>query len=265
MREKTITRKRRKNKRRIQKYIFWLILIGVCIISICYIKSNLSSWLNSAISDTFTFTDNSYKNQCPPELLEMAEKNPETLEFVQNYSKNSKKHHDIDLSSEITEGKIPLFMQWDYRWGYEYYGDDVMALNGCGPTCLSMVICGLSGEAEWTPLKVAKMAEENGYYVSGSGSTWSLMSEGATRLGLTVHKIRFEEDEIIKTLKKGRPIICIMGPGDFTTTGHFIVLKGVDKDGKILVCDPFRISNSEKAWDVETIMEQTRELWAYSY
>ena len=31
----------------------------------------------------------------------------------------------------------------------------------------------------------------------------------------------YDEAHIIAELEKGRPIICIMGPGDFTTSGHF--------------------------------------------
>ena len=141
----------------------------------------------------------------------------------------------------------------------------MIAINGCGPICLSMVLCGLSGDVRWSPLEVAHMAQDEGYCVSGSGSSWSLMSEGAQKLGLKVHKIRFQEDVIVNTLREGMPIICIMGPGDFTTSGHFIVLCGVDKEGKVEVRVPFRKGNSDKKWEIGTIMSQTRDLWAYSW
>lgn len=35
---------------------------------------------------------------------------------------------------------------------------------------------------------------------------------------------------IIETLKSNKPIIASMGPGEFTTKGHFIVLKGIDSN-----------------------------------
>ena len=52
-----------------------------------------------------------------------------------------------------------------------------------------------------------------------------------------------------------------MGPGDFTTTGHFIVLVGYE-NGKIKVNDPNSIKNSEKEWTYEQIKDQIRNLWA---
>ena len=54
-----------------------------------------------------------------------------------------------------------------------------------------------------------------------------------------------------------------MGPGDFTTTGHFIVLTGVDSNGDIIVHDPNSIKRSKKRWSIDDIMKQTKNLWSY--
>lgn len=265
-RRKAPSRRRAAGRRRKRGRVL-PVLVLLCMFVILLVIA--AQWLlhmenTSLVAGDFTFWGDSYLEDCPQELLDIAKKNSETEEFVRDYAKEKDKAHVIDLSGEVKKGEIPLFMQWDKRWGYEYYGDEMIAINGCGPTCLSMVACGLSGNTKWSPLEVAHMAEKGGYCVSGSGSSWSLMSEGAEMLGLNVHKIRFQEDVIIQTLREGMPIICIMGPGDFTTTGHFIVLCGVDKNGKIEVRDPFRRVNSEKKWDIETIMSQTRDLWAYT-
>ena len=45
----------------------------------------------------------------------------------------------IDVSADVNAGEIPLFLQWDERWGYRSYGGDFLAVTGCGPTALSMV------------------------------------------------------------------------------------------------------------------------------
>lgn len=168
----------------------------------------------------------------------------------------------IDISKDMTGG-IPRLYQTDSRWKKRPYGTNVMEINGCGPTCLSMVYCGLTGDTKWNPYAVAKMAEEKGYYVSGVGTSWELMTDGAKRLGLKAEQVVFSENVIREILKSGQPIICAMGPGDFTTEGHFIVLTGVKEDGRITVNDPNSKELSEKAWELERLMGQMKNLWKY--
>lgn len=199
----------------------------------------------------------------PDSLIELLERNPETKEFVMGYQ-DYEGPLDTDVSGEVTKGEIPLFLQWDRRWGYETYGNDFLAVTGCGPVCLSMVLCGLTGDTSWNPLKTACWAEEQGYYVDGSGSSWSLMTDGAQSLGLTASEVVFDESHILAELEAGHPIICVVGPGDFTTSGHFLVLTGADDSGKILLHDPNSIIRSQKAWDLEQLMGQIRNLWSYS-
>lgn len=200
----------------------------------------------------------------PESLIELLEKNPETKDFVIGYA-DYEGPADIDISGEVTQGEVPHFLQWDKRWGYEIYGSDFLAVTGCGPTCLSMVLCGLSGDTRWNPLEVARWAEEQGYYVEGSGSSWELMTTGAEALGLTASEVIFDEEHILSTLEAGTPIICVVGPGDFTTSGHFLVLRGVNESGKILLNDPNSVIRTEQSWDVEDLMAQIRNLWSYTY
>lgn len=168
------------------------------------------------------------------------------------------------LISRDWDSGIPLFLQSDERWGQLEYGNNVMEINGCGPTCLSMVWCGLTGETRWNPYEVAKMAEKEGYYVEGVGSSWELMTLGAAEIGLLGEEVVFDEYHIKNALEQGQPVICAMGPGDFTTEGHFIVLVGLTEDGRVIVNDPNSSERSQMSWDVETLMGQIKNLWAYS-
>ena len=152
-------------------------------------------------------------------------------------------------------------MQWDQRWGYEIYGSDVIGITGCGPTCLAMVGYHLTGERIFDPRIVAEFAQENGYYVAGSGSSWTLISEGGPRLGLTVTELPLDQGRMERALEEGNPIILAMGPGDFTTSGHYIVLTGL-VDGKFAVNDPNSVINSGKLWSYEEISGQIRNIWA---
>ena len=201
----------------------------------------------------------------PQSLIDLLGENSETEDFVINYPQNKDKNFEIDLSDEVVKGTIPLFLQWDERWGYENYGSDFFAVTGCGPTCLSMVRCGLSGETQWNPLAVANMAEKQGYYLEGTGTSWALMEDGASDLGLVANQVILDENRIIAELNSGKPIICSMAPGDFTTTGHFIVLTGIDKRGRITICDPNSRENSEKRWNLKKIIPQIKNMWSYTY
>ena len=61
----------------------------------------------------------------------------------------------------------------------------------------------------------------------------------------------------------GHPIICSVGPGDFTKIGHFIVLTGYE-NGSVTVNDPFSQENSDKSWKFTQIQEQIKAMWVYS-
>lgn len=201
--------------------------------------------------------------QWPQSLVVMLERNPEAKEFVLNYPLKKDAEPVICLEEYENTGEVPLFLQWDERWGYRQYGKEVMGLSGCGPTCLSMVCVYLLKDAAYHPEYLAEFAEENGYCVPGSGSAWALIPEGGRKLGLEVTELPLDENRILGHLQAGDPIICVMGPGDFTTTGHFIVLTGLE-DGRIKVNDPNSVLRSQQLWEYETIQSQIRNLWVLS-
>ena len=195
-------------------------------------------------------------------LKDLLDKNPETWEFVKNYSK-MKDASPADTIGEVAAGEIPLLLQWDERWGYSVYGDNMIAVNGCGPTAVAMVVSGLLCDPSVTPYKVAKFAEEQGYYAGESGTSWTLMSEGVQSFGIWGEELGLSRSEVFSALESGCPIICSMRPGDFTTTGHFIVLTKVE-NGKIKVNDPNSRIRSGQLWDYERLEPQIQNLWAFS-
>ncbi len=196
----------------------------------------------------------------PKSLTDLMEKNPEARDFVLNYPLKKDLHPEIDLSEYKDRPEVPLLLQWDARWGYDEYAGELMGLSGCGPTCLSMVCIYLKKDPQYTPRYIADFAQKEGYSVPGNGSSWTLISEGGRKLGLDVVEIPLAEQRIIQNLEVGNPIICVVGPGDFTTTGHFIVMTGYI-DGKIKINDPNSPIRSGKLWDYAQIEGQIRNLW----
>lgn len=197
----------------------------------------------------------------PSGIIELLERNPETEAFVLNYPVEYGKTRLVDLSEYKDCDAVPLFMQWDQRWGYIPYGQDVTGITGCGPVCLSMAAYYLTGSEEMSPDNMIRFALDNGYCVPGNGSSWTLISEGGKKLGLDVTELPLDKNRIFSNLQVDNPVICVMGPGDFTQSGHFIVMTGIE-EGKIRVNDPNSYANSEKLWDYEKIKDQIRNIWA---
>lgn len=194
----------------------------------------------------------------PQAIIDLLERNPETEDFVFRYP--FRKKETVDLSG-YSRDTVPLFLQWDTMWGYQKYGSSCLAVTGCGPTCLAMVGYYLTGDENMTPGQVAKFAEENGYYASGYGSSWTLISEGAGKLGLEAAELPLVKKKIEATLEEGTPVILALGKGDFTSTGHYIVLTGVEEGG-FRVNDPNSRINSQKLWTYAQLEGQIRNIWA---
>ena len=199
----------------------------------------------------------------PESLRVLMEMNPEAAGFVLRYPYEAEITHEIDLSSYADSENVPLFMQWDVRWGYMTYGSDMAAITACGPLCLSMVAYHLTGDENMSPDKIIQFAIDEGYCTKGKGTSWTLISKGAKKLGLNVKELPLSEGVIRRELDKGNPVICVMGPGVFTTTGHYIVLTGY-QDGKFSVNDPNSLDKSQKMWSYDEFQDQVRNLWALS-
>lgn len=199
--------------------------------------------------------------QYPKQLKDLALKNEEALEFVYDYPAEHVKEHTIDLTEEASMDSVPLFVQWDKRWGYEKYSGNFFAASGCGPTTLSMVVVYLTHNRDASPIAVAKYSKEAGYSVDGSGSSWTLISEGCRHYGVKAKTVALDESRMKAELDEGHPIVVNVGPGDFTDTGHFMVITGYDDEG-FSINDPNSIEKSGKRWLFKNISSQIRAVWS---
>ena len=132
---------------------------------------------------------------------------------------------------------VVYYNQTDARWGNKLYGrTGTIGWEGCGPTALAMVVASMT-DNKVTPYDVAQWSVRNGYRCEGNGSYHSLIPNGGEHYGLTVDKIGKDSKKLVEALESGKLVIAIMAPGHFTTTGHFIVLRGITEEGKVLVAD----------------------------
>ncbi len=200
-------------------------------------------------------------DEYPVDLLFQLSRNSDMEEFVLGYPKYKGTISAGSIDS-FDKGEIPLLLQYDERWGYGFYGDEPLVLNGCGPTALAMVYAGLTGDNSITPYEIAQYSYEVGYYDLNAGTSWLLMTDGAKHYGLDGKQVLLTRTELFDGLESGKLYIASMMPGDFTLTGHFIVLTGI-KDGKIVVNDPNSTKRSNELWDYDTIAPQIKGLWSY--
>ena len=160
---------------------------------------------------------------------------------------------DVRFTDGVTE--VVYFNQLDQRYANQPFGTDNIGGYGCGPTSMAIVVSSLTDEIV-DPIAMAKWAYENGGWCKGQGSYHSLIPNAAKAWGLNVEGCKASEPQrILDALSQGKLVVAIMGKGHFTTTGHFIVLRGV-QDGKILVADPASTSRSQKTWDLSIILNE---------
>lgn len=165
--------------------------------------------------------------------------------------------------SEWRQGQVPLLFQTDPAWSDIPYANSDIGIAGCGPTCLSMVYIALTGKTDMAPPDMAAFSMRGGFVEAGLTS-WSLMTQGASQLGLAAEELPADEGALATALAQGCPVIASMRPGDFTTEGHFIVIAGLDSQGDLIVRDPNSAQRSAQAWDAQTVLSQCANLWVYS-
>lgn len=199
----------------------------------------------------------------PAGVIELLDKNEETVEFVEHYEEKKDLPCAETIDDSWEEGQIPQLYQWDERWGYAAYGTSIVAVSGCGPTCMAMVAAGLTNDPSITPAKVAAYGTENEYVDEFNDTYWRFMKEAGANWNLSCYDGVLTEDQVRDELQAGHPVICSVGPGDFTQNGHFIVLTQYT-DGMVKVNDPFSMKNSNKEWVFAEIAGQIKAMWVYS-
>lgn len=159
---------------------------------------------------------------------------------------------------------IPMLFQTDYP-------DTVctirgiprsVATSGCAATSLSMVIAYLTGNTEQNPSVLFCDSVQRGLY-QGAGWSHETLSYYASAYGVKSSWISNSRSALVKALSEGKPVIAHMGPGIFTSRGHYVVLRGLTSDGKVLINDPVSLSKCGQAFPIQTLLTQARGSHAF--
>ena len=209
-----------------------------------------------------------------PYVIVHAEGNPNVIHFLYEYGHDFKSpasfHYTDEEKKTFTDteksgaARVPLIMQWDYRWGFNWYGGGPAGLTACAPTCMTMIGLGLTGKETYTVPAMCSYSEGKGYWVSGQGTSWSLVTDAFPDDPITCQQTSVDEGSIASALNAGNPVLINVGVGKFSAVGHFMVLTGVDKGGKFILNDPNNLENSSKTWTWADLASEIQAAWTYA-
>lgn len=183
----------------------------------------------------------------------------DTVDISQAYGYYDWEDMDI-LPGEMN---VVYFSQKDKRWAGNYYDTrksktQTIRSGGCGPTSLAIVYSSLQEEIK-DPAAMADFAMQNGYCAAPQGSYRSLFVTGAEQLGMKCYYAGEDLEEALGYLSQGCLIVSLMGPGIFCDGGHFVVIRGITEDGKLLLADCWNEENNSKEWDMSTIAQNLKK------
>ena len=163
-----------------------------------------------------------------------------------------------DVTFTDTETHVVYYSQVDSRWSDKAYSGSTIGIAGCGPTSVAIAVSTLTGRTI-TPDQVAEWSEATGHAAYGNGSYHSLIPDALAHYGLTVQRAGTScAQQLADALSAGKLVVVIMGPGTFTSTGHFMVLRGTTATGKVLIADPISYNRSQKEWDLALILREAK-------
>ena len=233
--------------------------------------------VEKSVENSYTIDDETGEvyNKSPDEIMnelgfDEEQKNWATLmydTFNYQYLDPNSEFADVDglpsyegvMLGESGETQVTYYNQLDSRWSNQMYGrSSTIGAAGCGPTALAICVSTLTGR-DVDPPAVCAWSVRNGHRCEGNGSYHSLIPEGAKHYGLKVEKLgRSSARELEQHLSSGKLVIAIMAKGHFTSNGHFIVLRGITEDGKVLVADPASYKRSGQEWSMSIILNEAR-------
>lgn len=135
---------------------------------------------------------------------------------------------------------VPLYFQNDYP--DEVYGEGTVASNGCSAASLAMIATYLT-EHVYLPDEIAR------YFGDSAENHIARLEKGSDAMKLP-YKKSYNWHETYAALKEGKIVLALMNSKSlFTNSQHFIILTGINEDGKIMVNDSQK-ANYDK-WNIE--------------
>lgn len=162
--------------------------------------------------------------------------------------------------------KVPYIVQFDERWGFENMNgkySDYIANVGCGPAVLTMIYSYFTGDKSLDVKDMTEISVANGW--TTGFTSYSYMFTSAPRMfGLSSYITTRSVANVKSQLNAGRLLVAYVGPGDFTSSGHFIILSEYSGNN-VKIYDPADYSFTNRDWSIQRILNQTYTLYSIGY
>lgn len=159
----------------------------------------------------------------------------------------------------LTQPNGKSFIYYEQTWAAytSYpYGYNTVGSHGCGPTSMAMVISYLTGVTV-SPKYMADWSVKNGYYVRGRGTAYGLFPAASAAYGIKCNTINaYDKQAVVSALQSGKLLLTVVGYGDFTNGRHFLLIRGITEDGKLLLADSGNYNNCLVEWDYNRVINQ---------
>ena len=160
------------------------------------------------------------------------------------------------------------FLQGDNEWGSESYSvigsrSQTIATSGCGPTSMAMVLNYYVDESI-TPIQTSIFALENNHRTRYDGTSWAYFEDMANEYDLEFIQTASSVEALEWMNTQEDPlVICSMGPGLWTSAGHFILLWDVE-NGVAHINDPASTKQSRTENSYNYMASQCKQYFCFN-
>ena len=137
---------------------------------------------------------------------------------------------------DFVDVELPIHDYYQTNYKDVKYGSGTISSSGCGPTCVAMITTYMTGSVVSTP-EVCRWCEAD-HYKAGDGTYGSVFPAAAERYGYTCVDMGLRYGDVLLEIASGKPAVVLVGPGTFTSTGHYMVIKGMTSEGELILNDP---------------------------
>lgn len=165
------------------------------------------------------------------------------------------------------------YLQTDPRWGsldYSALGEKTtIAASGCGPTAMAMVLATWA-DPSVTPKTECAWALAHGYKAPRQGTYYGYFEPAGARYGLRVTRLNYASlygnatsayhAQVKDALDRGELVIACMGPGNWTRSGHYVLVWGIQGD-TIYINDPASTKAARTKGSWALFRQQVKYYW----